>query len=101
MRVVANLDAALPLKILLPVRPVRPVARSSVLQGSSRVPFTIEDMRRFASEAWGALGAQVVDKWDEFNADYFAGTLRPVPLVNTNTLPFARRFASRSYGGST
>jgi len=26
-------------------------------------PFTIEDMRRFAGEAWGPLGIKVVERW--------------------------------------
>jgi hypothetical protein len=49
--------------------------------------FTIEDMRRFAGEAWGPLGIDIVTKWCEFNATYFASALRPVPLVITNAQP--------------
>jgi hypothetical protein len=59
--------------------------------------FTIADMYRFASEAWGPLGTATVDKWKEFNAQFFAGQLRPVPLVITNTQPFGRRTAFCSY----
>jgi hypothetical protein len=62
--------------------------------------FTIDDMYRFASEAWGPLGTATVDRWQEFNARYFAGRLRPVPLVITNTLPFGRRSAFCSYDPS-
>ena len=29
--------------------------------------FTIDDMRRFAGEAWGELGANVVEQWCRFN----------------------------------
>jgi hypothetical protein len=53
--------------------------------------FTIEDMRHFAGEAWGPLGASIVDKWCQYNN--VDGALRPVPLVITNTLPFGKRLA--------
>src|SRR5215472_6235306 len=59
--------------------------------------FTVEDMHRFAGEAWGQLGFNVVKRWCEFNATYFDGTLRPVPLVISNTLPFGKRIAFCSY----
>jgi hypothetical protein len=59
--------------------------------------FTVEDMRRFAGEAWGHLGVAIVDKWCEFNAAYFDNALRPVPLVITNTQPFGKRLAFCSY----
>src|SRR5215471_14343872 len=59
--------------------------------------FTVEDMHRFAGEAWGQLGFNVVKRWCEFNATYFDGTLQPVPLVITNTLPFGKRIAFCSY----
>jgi len=60
-------------------------------------PFTVEDMRRFAGEAWGQLGINVVKRWCEFNTTYFDGTLRPVPLVLTHTQPFGKRLAFCSY----
>jgi hypothetical protein len=60
-------------------------------------PFTVEDMRRFAGEAWGPLGIKVVERWCEFNITYFDGVLRPVPLVITNTQPFGKRLAFCSY----
>jgi hypothetical protein len=64
--------------------------------------FTIDDMYRFATEAWGPLGTATVSKWKEFNDRYFDGRLRPVPVVITNTLPFGRRIAFCSYdSGST
>ena len=63
--------------------------------------FTIEDMRRFAGEAWGPLGASIVDRWCEFNASYFANALRPVPLVITHTQPFGKRLAFCSYNPDT
>jgi hypothetical protein len=63
--------------------------------------FTIEDMRRFAGEAWGQLGIKVVEKWCAFNATYFDGALRPVPLVLTHTQPFGKRLAFCSYNLST
>jgi hypothetical protein len=64
--------------------------------------FTVEDMRRFAGEAWGPLGVNVVEQWCKFNADYFDGALRPVPLVITRAQPFGKRLAYCSYnpGGS-
>jgi hypothetical protein len=64
-------------------------------------PFTIEDMRRFAGEAWGPLGVSIVEKWRAFNAAYFDGALRPVPLVVTNTQPFGKRLAFCSYNPDT
>src|SRR6516162_10038362 len=60
-------------------------------------PFTVGDMRRFAGEAWGQLGIKVVERWCEYNAAYFDGVLRPVPLVITNTQPFGKRLAFCSY----
>lgn len=59
--------------------------------------FTLKDMERFATEAWGPLGTRVVAKWDEFNRLYFDGRLRPVPLVITNTQPFGKVLAFCSY----
>lgn len=58
-----------------------------------QAPFTLADMERFAVEAWGKLGASVVKKWAEFNHDYFAGELRPIPLIITPTLPYGKRIA--------
>ena len=72
------------------------VTRSTKLQ-----PFTVEDMFRFAGEAWGELGIAIVNRWCQFNASYFDGVLRPVPLVITNTQPFGKRLAFCSYGGDT
>jgi hypothetical protein len=62
--------------------------------------FTVEDMRRFAGEAWGAFGVSVVSKWCEFNARYFDGALKPVPLVITNAQPFGKLLAFCSYGSA-
>jgi len=62
------------------------------------MPFSFEDMERFAAEAWGELGTKTVHKWAEFNARYFAGALRPVPLVLSHTQPFGRLLAFCSYG---
>ena len=59
--------------------------------------FTIEDMHRFASEAWGPLGEFIVSRWCEFNVRYFDGALKPVPLVISNTLPFGKMLAFCSY----
>jgi hypothetical protein len=58
-------------------------------------------MHRFAGEAWGPLGINVVERWCEFNVTYFGGALRPVPLVITNTLPFGSRIAFCSYNPNT
>ena len=62
--------------------------------------FTVEDMRRFAGEAWGEFGANVVEQWCAFNAAYFDCVLRPVPLVITYTQPFGKRLAYCSYGSA-
>src|SRR5262245_8304224 len=70
------------------------VTHSTVLRARS---FTIDDMHRFAAEAWGPIGIAVVKKWCTFNVTYFDGVLRPVPLVITNTLPFGKRLAFCSY----
>jgi hypothetical protein len=65
--------------------------------------FTFTDMELFAAEAWGPFGVDVVARWREFNATYFGGAFRPVPLVITNTQPFGRRigFCSYSSRGAT
>jgi len=67
--------------------------------------FSLDDMRRFATEAWGPFGAAVVAQWAAFNDRYFAGRLRPVPLVLNRTLPFGRLIGLCSYtpngGGRT
>jgi hypothetical protein len=59
--------------------------------------FTIDDMRRFAGEAWGELGTNVVEQWCRFNVAYFDNALKPVPLVITNTQPFGKRIGFCSY----
>jgi hypothetical protein len=59
--------------------------------------FSVEDMRRFAGEAWGEFGVNIVDRWCEFNASYFDNALRPVPLVITHTQPFGKRIGFCSY----
>ena len=59
--------------------------------------FTLDDMAKFATEAWGPFGGAVVEKWVEFNQRFFGGKLRPVPLVLTNTLPHGRLLAFCSY----
>jgi hypothetical protein len=59
--------------------------------------FTVDDMRRFAGEAWGQLGVEIVEKWCEFNVAYFDGALKPVPLVISNAQPFGKRLAFCSY----
>ena len=64
-------------------------------------PFTVADMHRFAGEAWGPLGVSIVERWCEFNAAYFDGVLRPVPLVITHTQPFGNRLAFCSYSPNT
>ena len=59
--------------------------------------FTIEDMRRFAGEAWGELGANVVEQWCRFNVAYFDNALKPVPLIITNTQPIGKRIGFCCY----
>ena len=63
--------------------------------------FTLRDMERFATEAWGPFGTGVVAKWAEFNERYFGGKLKPVPLVMTNAQPFGKRLAFCSYNPGT
>jgi hypothetical protein len=70
-----------------------------VLQVTNR--FSVEDMRRFAGEAWGELGVNVVEQWCRFNASYFGSVLRPVPLVITHAQPFGKRLAYCSYNPGT
>jgi hypothetical protein len=48
-------------------------------------------MRRHAAEAWGELGAGVADNWAKYNAAYFDGVLKPIPLIISQTLPFGHR----------
>jgi hypothetical protein len=52
--------------------------------------FTLEDMERFAGEAWGEIGVNVVNKWAELNESYFDGKLKPIPIIITPTLPFGK-----------
>ena len=59
--------------------------------------FTFEDMHHHAAEAWGPLGADIADTWRKFNVAYFAGALRPIPLVISQTLPFGRRIGQCSH----
>jgi hypothetical protein len=72
---------------------------------SMMLQFSVEDMRRFAAEAWGSLGVSIVEQWCEFNAAYFDAALKPVPIVITHAQPFGRRLAFCSYnigaGGRT
>jgi hypothetical protein len=58
---------------------------------------TFDDMLRFATEAWGALGTNTVHMWAAYNERYFDGALHPVPLVITNTLPFGNRLGFCSH----
>lgn len=50
--------------------------------------FNFDDMIRFAGEAWGEIGVNVVNKWAEFNDLYFDSKLKPIPIIITPTLPF-------------
>jgi hypothetical protein len=59
--------------------------------------FTMEDMERFATEAWGPLGTSTVKKWAEFNERFFDGALRPVPLVISRTMAFGKCIGKCSY----
>jgi hypothetical protein len=63
--------------------------------------FTFEDMERFATEAWGPLGTNTARKWRVFNERYFAGALKPVPVVFSRTLPFGGMIAFCSYNPGT
>lgn len=59
--------------------------------------FTVIDMQRFATEAWGDLGTKLSLRWGEFNRQFFDGELKPIPLVITNTQPYGRRLAFCSH----
>src|SRR5262249_41603832 len=59
--------------------------------------FTLDDMRRYAAEAWGQIGADIVNTWTRLNTAYFDGSLRPVPLILTQTQPYGRRIGFCSY----
>ena len=76
-------------------------AKLDVTESEPMNRFTIEDMRRFAGEAWGPLGISVVNKWCEFNAAYFDNALLPVPLVITHAQPFGNRIGFCSYNPDT
>lgn len=84
-----------------PVKPASKPRHRNVTSSSPLQSFSIEDMRRFAGEAWGPLGGRIVDQWSAFNVKYFDGVLRPVPLVITNTQPFGHRLGFCSYNAST
>ncbi len=71
----------------------RGITQSYALQRA----FTFGDMRRHAAEAWGLLGADIADTWRKFNAAYFDGALRPIPLIVSQMLPFGRRIGQCSY----
>src|SRR5262245_45443956 len=62
-----------------------------------RPDFTLMDMQRFATEAWGDLGTKLSMRWVEFNDRFFGGELLPIPLVITNTQPYGRRLAFCSH----
>jgi hypothetical protein len=58
-----------------------------------RAPFTFAQMEHYADEAWGELSLNAAHRWRDFNANYFNGELRPVPIVLTFTQPYGRRLA--------
>jgi hypothetical protein len=60
--------------------------------------FSVDDMRRFAAEAWGEIGARAVDMWCRYNGLYFGGVLKPIPIVLANTQPRGKRLAFCSCG---
>jgi hypothetical protein len=67
---------------------------------ATRYTFSLEDMRRFAVEAWGELGDNVVKQWARFNEIFFEGGLRPIPLVITQTQPFGKNIGKCGQGGT-
>lgn len=81
-----------------------PSSGADMNEPNSRNPsaddFSLQDMLRFAGEAWGELGRNMVNKWAAFNEIYFGGNLRPIPLIITPTLPYGSRRAdcNRSEG---
>jgi hypothetical protein len=64
------------------------------------VSFTFNDMLKFATEAFGPLGADTVRAWGLYNDRYFDGALKPIPLVFTRTMPFGRRVAFCSHSSN-
>ena len=60
--------------------------------------FGVDDMIRFAGQAWGEIGVNVVNKWAEFNESYFGGKLKPIPIIITPTLPYGKRLADSCSG---
>lgn len=59
--------------------------------------FTSEDMMFHATEAWGDQGRFVAERWSEYNARFFSGSLRPIPLIITDAQPYGRRIAFCSH----
>lgn len=55
---------------------------------------TLPEVMRFATAAYGEPGAHAVRLWDVFNRVFFAGVLRPIPIVFTATTPHGGRLAS-------
>ena len=52
--------------------------------------FTESNLRDFLRTGWGAAGERVADHFFDLNDRYFAGKIKPVPIVITPTSPHGR-----------
>ena len=59
--------------------------------------FTADDMMLHASEAYGSLGAAVVESWRWLNETGFEGRLPPIPITLVQTLPFGQGLSRCDY----
>jgi hypothetical protein len=61
--------------------------------------FSVDDMRRFAAEAWGR-SARAVDVWCRYTGLYFRGALKPIPIVLANAQPHSKKHRFLPFTGS-
>jgi hypothetical protein len=50
--------------------------------------FTFADMQKALKVGWGPLGVAVAGCWRAYNAEYFGGRLKPLPIYLTQTSPY-------------
>ena len=60
---------------------------------------TNAEMKTFLTLGWGSFGARIYRTRCAYNARYFAGRLKPLPIVPTPTLPFGHCVGLTSGGG--
>jgi hypothetical protein len=53
-------------------------------------------MKTFLTLGWSSFGARIYRTWCAYNERYFAGRLKPLPIVPTPTLPFGHCVAQTS-----